>query len=380
MPPRPVTRHARPAAIAPRLGSTTRRSLLAVFVLAAALASSSIASPVRAHEPFEITTTVRALSDRTELRALFADRTAAAVCLGKARRREALQELPTAVAIGCATALFEVRGGADVLGLREVESRFTPEMDWEVRLTYPPASPARLAVRAPFLARLEDPTFGAALTVSDEHRVWGQKVLRASDDTWPDPPRHGFAATLGAFVSLGFWHILSGADHLLFLAGLLLATPNLRTALGLITSFTLAHSATLGAAVVGLPTPPTRLVEALIAASVIWVGLENLRARAMAPWRRVAMTFSFGLVHGFGFASALFGLVPAGARRSVGQVALPLAGFNLGVEGGQLLVVGLLLPFLVTARRRGWLGRRAMMLCSLSIATTGLAWLVIRLR
>lgn len=106
------------------------------------------------------------------------------------------------------------------------------------------------------------------------------------------------------FLSLGVRHILTGYDHLLFLFGLLLVAGGFFSALNIITSFTIAHSITLAVATLRVVQIPSRIVEPLIDASIVVVGVENLM-RGEIPKSRRLLTFGFGLIHGFGFASAL---------------------------------------------------------------------------
>ncbi len=186
----------------------------------------------------------------------------------------------------------------------------------------------------------------------------------------------GTEATLGValrFGGLGVEHIWTGTDHLLFLAGLLLAAPSLRAMLLIVTGFTVAHSITLSAAALGLVTLSPRLVEPAIAASIVYVGLENFWRPS--PRRRVAVTFLLGLIHGFGFAGMLTEL---GLPRHA--LATALVCFNGGVELGQAAVVALLLPLLLWLRRFPWWERRAVPTASLGVAAMGLFWLVDRLR
>jgi hydrogenase/urease accessory protein HupE len=176
---------------------------------------------------------------------------------------------------------------------------------------------------------------------------------------------------IGSFFVLGIHHIMSGYDHLLFLVALLLRGGRFWSLLKIVTAFTVAHSITLSLAVLGVVSIPDRLVEAVIAGSIVWVAVENLVFRD-APARRWVVSFLFGLVHGFGFAAALdpLGLPPA-------RLALALLGFNIGVETGQAFVVALLLPVLAWSRGKSWeppLVRTA----SVAVAVAGLAWLVER--
>lgn len=155
-------------------------------------------------------------------------------------------------------------------------------------------------------------------------------------------------------VMLGLEHILSGSDHLLFLLVLLVAVERWSGMLGIVTAFTFAHSVTLGLAVFGVVRLPEKPVEIVIALSIAWVALENLRRpQGRNRW---LLTFGFGLIHGFGFAAALQALeLP---RESLLKGLLL---FNAGVEGGQLMVVAPLMPLILKARRLPWFGhvRRA---------------------
>ena len=151
-----------------------------------------------------------------------------------------------------------------------------------------------------------------------------------------------------SFVGLGIEHILTGWDHLLFLLGLLLRGGGWLSLTKIITAFTLAHSVTLALAVLDVVAVPDRLVEAVIALSIAVVAAENLVLTPVVS-RRWLVSFCFGLVHGFGFSSALreLGLPSHG-------LLLSLFGFNVGVELGQALVVAVALPALVLVRRTRW--------------------------
>lgn len=192
---------------------------------------------------------------------------------------------------------------------------------------------------------------------------------------------------LGAFTAEGVRHIWQGADHLLFLLSLLLPAVLVRRdgrwtaaregkavlldVLRVITAFTVAHSITLALAVLGVVNPPAHWVESLIAASVVLAALNNLRP--LVGEGRWVLTFAFGLVHGFGF---------AGALRDLGLQDAPLswslAGFNLGVELGQLAVVAAFVPLAWGLRTRR--AYRVLGLQAGSLAVAGLAalWFVER--
>jgi hypothetical protein len=192
---------------------------------------------------------------------------------------------------------------------------------------------------------------------------------------------------LADYLREGIWHIWVGFDHILFLLSLLLPAVGLWTArrwapverfgqafwdvLKIVSAFTVAHSITLSLATLGVLTPPSRLVESSIAASVVLAALNNVFP--VFHGRRWMVAFFFGLIHGFGFASVLVDLgLPQGA------LALALLGFNLGVECGQLAIVAAFLPvaFLL---RRSWFYRRAVLTGgSLLIAVVAGMWFVER--
>jgi hydrogenase/urease accessory protein HupE len=152
------------------------------------------------------------------------------------------------------------------------------------------------------------------------------------------------SATFGAMVLMGVRHIWSGYDHLVFLLGLVILGGRVRTLAGMITAFTIAHSLTLGLAVLGVATLPSAVVEPAIALSIAYVGVEDLLGVDVRKrWR---ITFPFGLVHGFGFAGALVELDLPRA-----QIPGALVAFNVGVELGQLAVLAALLPLVLWARR-----------------------------
>ena len=181
----------------------------------------------------------------------------------------------------------------------------------------------------------------------------------------------GATRGMGTFLTLGIHHILSGYDHVLFLLGLLLSGGSLVALAKIITAFTVAHSVTLSLAVTDVVTLPDRLVEGVIALSIAFVAAENLAPRP-AVSRRWIVSFVFGLVHGFGFSSALreLGLTREG-------LLVPLLGFNLGVEAGQALVIAILLPALVLLRHSKWQGR-AVLASSIAILATGVVLFVER--
>jgi hydrogenase/urease accessory protein HupE len=177
------------------------------------------------------------------------------------------------------------------------------------------------------------------------------------------------------FLLLGVEHILTGYDHLLFLAGVLVVLRRWRDVVGTITAFTLSHSITLVLATTGLLLIPGRVVEPLIAASIVYVGIENLTRQV--PASRWKLTFGFGLVHGLGFATVLRDLgVGADGR---GAIALPLVSFNAGVEAGQMLVASLLVPIFWWLNARSTFRIRFAAAWSLLVIVAGGYWFVERI-
>jgi HupE / UreJ protein len=170
------------------------------------------------------------------------------------------------------------------------------------------------------------------------------------------------------FVKLGVEHILTGYDHLLFLLALLAGARGFWSVVKIVTAFTLAHSVTLTLAALGFVRVPERILEPLIAATIVWVALENLLAAA-PDRRRWIWSFGFGLVHGLAFASALGELELKGASLIRG-----LVGFNVGVEIGQLVFVVFALP-LLTLLSQGRGAQLTPRLASLAAAAIGTYWL-----
>jgi len=182
------------------------------------------------------------------------------------------------------------------------------------------------------------------------------------------------AARLREYLWLGYTHILpKGLDHILFVLGLFLLSARLRPVLVQVTTFTVAHSLTLALAIFGFVTLPAAVVEPLIALSIVYVGVENLRVRTLTP-ARLALVFAFGLLHGLGFAGVLAGLAVADAG-----IVVPLAGFNVGVEAGQLTVVAVAALTVGWWRDRPWYHAAVVVPASTAIALVGLYWTVTRL-
>lgn len=177
-----------------------------------------------------------------------------------------------------------------------------------------------------------------------------------------------------AFLELGIEHIVTGYDHLLFLFCLLVVTRNFWPAAKIITCFTIAHSITLGLAGANLVDIPGSIIEPFIAATIIYVGLENL-LRKGEPKGRALLTFVFGLVHGFGFAGVLRELDITSGESGI---LLPLFSFNLGVEVGQLSIAALVLPLLWWLHKKPAIDKWLMPVGSSLACLAGAYWLVER--
>jgi hypothetical protein len=260
-----------------------------------------------------------------------------------------------------------------------------------------------------------------------------ERVLSEAEPIWeiPDPTAQGRTAAsatvagtaLAHYVELGVEHILSGWDHLAFVMALLLLASTVREVAALVTGFTVAHSVTLGLAVLGVVRPEGRVVEALIGFSIALVAAENawilagrdrfvpliivgslaalaalgagvvprlafaglalfalchfaLLGASRRPARlRAAVAFAFGLIHGFGFAGVL-----AEMSLPVDRLAPALFGFNVGVELGQLAVVVVAWPLFRTLARvfEGRVERLVAEVGSAAICGLGLFWFVTR--
>ena len=193
----------------------------------------------------------------------------------------------------------------------------------------------------------------------------------------------------GSYIPVGFDHILpQGLDHILFVLGLFLLSTHLAPLLWQVSAFTLAHTVTLALGALGLVNIPGAIVEPLIAASIVYVAVENIFRTGLSRWRPLVI-FGFGLLHGLGFASVLgdFGLPQD-------QFVPALIGFNVGVEVGQLTVIALAAILLWIAvgaariaplkgveeevREHDVMFRAASIVGSLVIAIIGIFWVIER--
>ena len=192
------------------------------------------------------------------------------------------------------------------------------------------------------------------------------------------PARQGGWEVAATYLKLGVEHILLGIDHLLFVLALILIAPNTRQLILAITAFTVAHSITLAAATLGFVEVPSRPVEATIALSIVSVAAEIVNLRhgwvdlaARMPW---IVAFTFGLLHGFGFAGAL-----SEVGLPQGHIPVALLFFNLGVEVGQLLFVGGVLSIVAGFRlTRASYPHWAELIPPYAIGTIAMFWVIQR--
>jgi len=277
---------------------------------------------------------------------------------------------------------LEVSFDDQLAAATEVRCTFDESRNANVYLTYPAKPFLKLVVRSKWLSLLP-PGHRQFLSLQRaDGVVFDERLLSAGFDTvtiQQDVAGTQAAASASQnsfadFLLMGVKHIWTGYDHLLFLFGLLLVTRNFSSSVKIITCFTIAHSITLAFATLSLVHISSRIVEPLIAASIVYVGVENL-LRGDDPKGRWLLTFAFGLIHGFGFASVLREL---GVGASGSGIAVPLVAFNLGVELGQIVVAGLVLPVIWKLRTNPAFVRRWVPVGSALVALLGSYWLVQR--
>jgi len=269
-----------------------------------------------------------------------------------------------------------------VIKNKSIHSRLDENNNVEVLLNFDAVAFFNLEIQSKLIASLP---FGHRQYLQIQNstgQTLFEQLLSATTDraTVQVPHSDGSTVALEAvrsfanFLCLGVKHILTGYDHLLFLFGLLLVARGFFSSLGIITSFTIAHSITLAVATLHLVQIPSRIVEPLIAASIVFVGIENL-LRGDIPTARRMVAFGFGLIHGFGFASALR---EAGIGSGTGGILLPLFSFNLGVELGQIMVAAVALPIIWKLRENPMFIARWAPACSAAVVLLGSFWFVQR--
>jgi hydrogenase/urease accessory protein HupE len=345
------------------------------FAVGLLLIALAFTGTVHAHDPGLSTARLTVVGNSLRVSLTFARRDV-----------DALPSLPTEAARASAPGRLEalVREGVVVeldgrLAQAEVVTiEFDANDNVEIRLDFAQSRAAHIKLDMPIIRELP---FGHRQVVTLLDARGGlveQRMLSAGESTFDTELREagesvGQAARFETFLAHGVRHILEGYDHLLFLFGILLVLPSFLSAMKIISCFSLAHSFTLTAAVLGSFRVPSHLVEPLIAASIVYVGAENLFRRGGFAHRGL-LTFGFGLVHGLGFATALRDMrIGSGVA-----MVLPLLSFNLGVELGQIAVAALVLPVILWLQRDLRFARAWSPACSLLITIMGGCWFIER--
>jgi hydrogenase/urease accessory protein HupE len=315
-----------------------------------------LAGSAQAHDPGLSAVEVRVLADRVVAEVSFAP-----------TDLEGIQQP--------ASSFLTIYDNESALALRAVTRNESDQNSVHFLLEFSSANTTELRISAPVLANLPRGHKQFCSVYDQNNTLLGERMLTADAkdltiDLGSKPANN--RSGLG-FIVLGIEHILTGYDHLAFLLALLLAGDSLRRNAKIITSFTVAHSLTLALATLGVVSVPPAIVEPIIAASVVFVGLENLFHRRIAA--RWLVTFCFGLVHGLGFASALQEL---GIGRLGVRAAIPLVSFNLGVELAQIAIATLVLPLVWKLKERPAFTLRHVPALSLLITLAGVYWFLAR--
>lgn len=360
----------------------------------------------RAHAPFDSTAHVTVMEQSLE----------ASLVVGSGLTEQLLKDsgvtaLPnngvgmgTTLPITLATRLFEIEIAGTNLAASQLRV-LSDGLESTFVVTYPRPAADTFRLRATFARHLPASGFSALVVTDDQNRMLGSHIIRLGSETAdfdlpslpratgetvtaattpdavstptaaPEPvPSAKLQPTFAEYFQMGVHHILTGPDHLLFLCGLLVVSRKLGGVLAIITCFTLAHSITLGLAALNIVSLSAKIVEPLIAASIIFVGLENFR-RGDNVKARCWLAFGFGLIHGFGLADALR---HAGLGATIKSMATGLFSFNVGVEAGQLAVAAIFLALLWQLRKHKPIERYATQTISVIVIALGGWWLLQR--
>jgi hydrogenase/urease accessory protein HupE len=231
--------------------------------------------------------------------------------------------------------------------------RFDKQNNATIEMQYPGKPLTSIGIQSKLLAKLP-PDHKQYVTVKNATGTeLGKKLLTQKENTLevdlktnatPTATETHSTSPFVDFLKLGVEHILTGYDHLLFLFSLLVVTRSFWPAIKIITFFTIAHSITLALAGLNIVDISSSIVEPLIAATIVYVGLENIvRKDKVTTKQRCTLTFFFGLIHGFGFAGVLREM---GISSIETGILVPLFSFNLGVELGQIAVASVALPLI----------------------------------
>lgn len=355
-----------------------------------------------AHAPFDCSVRVFFRDDSVEINLTVGSDLGAQFLAAAGGQSPALGH-PLALNPACATNWFHVSADATELFPRSA-GVITDGLEFNFSAQYPLPPAGTIRLEPKFISQLTGNRTAPLVICDDNGSIIGSTILSPekmaaellrpektvptptpisyTQATTNDPPKPTDTTataypSFADFLRLGLHHILNvnAADHLLFLAALLLGCRRLKPMLLVITGFTLAHSITLAIAALEIFTLPTRLVEPLIAASIIFVALENFR-RAETSWPRYALTCGLGLIHGFGFAGALR---ESGLGGNGWEMVVPLLAFNCGVELGQLIVALGLLPLLLLLERFAWFRMHGVRFLSALIMLLAAFWVWQRL-
>lgn len=370
---------------ATRTGAARRLRLIVAAALA--VGSMSSAQPARAHQVFIGQSKIHQNGDRVDYElAVNNDELVKRVVLGStdppehttpAERAAVLRRGQEALEGYLISAITIRADGVDCVGsLEETDVlRHRGEVFAVLSLAYQCAepSPDRWEVAYDvFFDATSDAERSSHANIADYRLgdVDGRFVFEPGDERLTVGERDA-GPSAGGFLVLGFEHILAGIDHVLFVVVLLLGAASIKDAAKLLTAFTAAHSVTLALSALDLVRVPAIVVEPLIALSIAYVAIENvLRTR---PQHRPAVVFGFGLMHGLGFAGAL-----SFTNEPDWRLLLSLATFNFGVEIGQAVIVAVMSPLLLAARRLHRHRVLSQSACGL-IAAVGILWVVQRL-
>ncbi|MSU65921.1 MAG: HupE/UreJ family protein [Opitutus sp.] len=369
------------------LSGVTKSAQIGLMFLAAV-------TGVRAHDPGISTAQGLLKSDVFELTTGFAPADAQQLLPESARPSERWSQAEFEIVRGQLTAvgraLWEVRVGGTAVEPREIRVHLADGDSLNFHFIYPrPAG--NFTMRAVKLGVLP-PGHRQFVIIADEGGwALAKKLLSTRDDLievrvglavdgsgavpTAAVATQGEMPTAWGFVRLGIEHIWTGYDHLLFLFALLVVCWSFRSIVAIVSCFTLAHSLTLALAVLNWVNLPSRITEPAIAASIVFFGVENLFRRGAEPPGRWALTFVFGLIHGFGFASVLRDLGVGGGGEGV---AIPLLTFNLGVEIGQVAVAAIVLPVVWRLRKNKTFVSCGLPALSFGVSLAGLYWLLQR--
>lgn len=358
-----------------------------IFILIATLLMVGVTSVAQAHQTSLSYVSVLRQDETVEIRLAIAFRDLEAVIGldadldGRIKWGEAKARMPDVLTYVAARLTLDAGGPCPLTPLSQNPSHRDGEGVLEMAFEGTcPRSDRRLVLTDKAIFDV-DPTHRVLLHANMDGRETSQ-VLTATEPTATLSVTGGGAvATLLHFVLEGVDHLLSGPDHLLFLLVLILPaivgrTDSRAAVWGVVlavTGFTLGHALTLSAATTGYLRPPTRLVEILIALSVFVTAVDNIRPFIRAP--RSTLAFAFGLIHGFGFASALGALNLSGT-----MLALGLIGFNIGIELAQIALVLAVFPLLYAVKDTA--KRLHLLPFGASLLAAGIAawWIVARIQ